>query len=1027
MGREGYSPMTPNTKKEMRIPRVLLTLSLPFMVFCASLLALDEPRTMQHFVHARWTQQEGMPDVNSLDQTADGYLWVSTPQGLLRFDGVRFERYVPPSGQKLLSNNIRLVKAMPDGGLWVAYAFGGLSLIKDGRLTNYSESEGMPSGSTYAIAKDGEGCMWAATTRGLMRLEGSHWNKVQSDWKFPENHATNLFSDNRGTLWVITEKKLMFLPRGARSFSQTSVSVKGLPMMAQAPDGTLWLNNGGVIRRLSSTKEGWRLDGPAIKATSWIVIDRNGALWTGNEDVGLLHVTNLSQLREGLVPASSAAIEHYAEKDGLTSNLCWPAIEDFNGDIWVHTLKGLDRFHPAKVNQLHTVQAAAEFNIVADQQGELLYGSEKEPIRQYNGVTSVTKGGPKFTTCAYRDPSGTVWFGGRGSLWRFAENRFVAVDLPAGVTSLNTVQAMTMDPSGRLWVSITRKGVFRLAHGVWEPSGKQPGLPELTAITELTDSGGRIWFGYTGGRVAVLDGERVQVFSTANGVTAGNITALHETHGRVWVGGDDGLDYFSDGSFHPAKAQEDDTLQSVTGIAETSNGDLWLSETSGVVHVQASDVKRVLENPHYRLPYELFNYLDGYLDSPATVRPLPSVIRGAEDRLWFETVSGIFWIDPDHIPRNRTPPPVFIEDVVADGKRYGTPTGLKIPPNVQNLEIDYTALDLSVPERVRFRYRLEGADSNWVDVQTRRQAYYTKLRPGKYTFHVIACNGDGVWNETGAKSAFVIVPAFYQTVWWKVLLGFIALGLIWLIHSLRLRQATAQMQARLGERLEERGRIARELHDTLIQSVDGLMLRLQTGLDEPDQKRSHQMIEKALDSADEVMAEGRQRVQSLRAEAITVTELSAALAAYGNELAEIHRIAFSIALIGPPKPVDTFVRDEAYRIGREALGNAFQHSGAASIEAEITYDRALLRVRVRDDGLGMDPQVIDEGKPGHYGLTGMRERAQTVGGRLVIWSRSGAGTEIDLEIPARIAYQNGFRGFNLYRRKRAMGHKEERQ
>ncbi|HEY1802948.1 MAG TPA: sensor histidine kinase, partial [Terracidiphilus sp.] len=244
---------------------------------------------------------------------------------------------------------------------------------------------------------------------------------------------------------------------------------------------------------------------------------------------------------------------------------------------------------------------------------------------------------------------------------------------------------------------------------------------------------------------------------------------------------------------------------------------------------------------------------------------------------------------------------------------------------------------------------------------------------------------------------------------------------------LRLRQATAQVQARLGERLEERGRIARELHDTLIQSVDGLMLRIQTALNEPNPKRSRQMIEKALDSADEVMLEGRQRVQALRAEAIKVNELSGALAAYGNELAEGRAIAFSVALVGSPRSVDAFVRDEAYRIGREALGNAFQHSGATKIEAEITYDRALLRLRVRDDGVGIDQQILNGGKPGHYGLTGMRERVQTLGGRLVIWSRSGAGTEIDLEIPAHMAYQNGFPGFGLDWIKRRMGDKRDRR
>ena len=337
-----------------------------------------------------------------------------------------------------------------------------------------------------------------------------------------------------------------------------------------------------------------------------------------------------------------------------------------------------------------------------------------------------------------------------------------------------------------------------------------------------------------------------------------------------------------------------------------------------------------------------------------------------------------------------------------------------MPPNVANLQINYTALDLSTPERVRFRYKLDGVDSDWLDAQTRRQAYYTKLPPGRHTFHVIACNGDGVWNETGATLSFFIAPAFYQTVWFKLALGLAVVGLAWLIHSLRLKQATAQMQVRLAERLEERGRIARELHDTLIQSVDGLMLRVQTALNEPDQTRCRLLIEKALDSADEVMLEGRERVHALRAEAVAVNELSQALGNYGEELAEDRPIAFSVALVGSSKCVDAFVRDEMYRIGREALANAFQHARATKIEVEVTYDHSMIHMRVRDDGGGIQQETLMSGRPRHWGLRGIRERADAIGANLVIWSSPGAGTEIDLKIPAEVAYQKSTRKFGLY-------------
>jgi signal transduction histidine kinase len=656
---------------------------------------------------------------------------------------------------------------------------------------------------------------------------------------------------------------------------------------------------------------------------------------------------------------------------------------------------------------------------VTSSRGALFFSGDELPVQVYDGNAITPRQGPKGATCAYRDPTGALWFGGKGFLARYSEDRFESIALPPEVTDLNTVQAIAMDSSRGLWVSITRKGVYRFKNDAWESYGGQTRLPQLVAITELADSSGGLWLGYTQSRIAMSNGVKVQVFSSADGITLGNVTALYEAGGQVWAGGENGLEYFSKGRFQQLNV-EGEGLRNISGIAGTSNGDLWINQTSGIVRIQAAEIRRTLEDPNYRAHYEFFNSLDGYCGSPRVVRPLPTVVEGANGRLWFGTFTGVFWIDPDRLHRN-PPPPVYVESVIADGKQYNALNDLRMPPNVANLQINYTAVDLSLPERVLFRYKLDGVDSNWLDAQTRRQAFYTKLPPGKHTFRVIACNGDGVWNEAGTALAFFITPAFYQTVWFRLLLGIVALVLIWLLHALRLRQATAQMQARLGERLEERGRIARELHDTLIQSVDGLMLRIQTALSESDPKRSHTMIEKALDSADEVMLEGRQRVHALRAEAVTVEELSQALACYGRELSEDNPTAFSVVLVGSPKPIDAFVRDEAYRIGREALGNAFQHAGATKVEVEVAYERATVHVRVRDNGRGIDEHTLNGGRPGHWGLRGMRERAHVIGAKLVIWSRPAAGTEIDLEISADVAYKKVFRGRGSHWLKRLIG------
>jgi signal transduction histidine kinase len=337
---------------------------------------------------------------------------------------------------------------------------------------------------------------------------------------------------------------------------------------------------------------------------------------------------------------------------------------------------------------------------------------------------------------------------------------------------------------------------------------------------------------------------------------------------------------------------------------------------------------------------------------------------------------------------------------MADGKRYSVQGSLGIPPRTRNIQIDYTALSYVVPQKVQFRYRLEGRDKDWQDPGTRRQAFYTDLRPGRYRFDVIASNNDGVWNTTGANLEFFIPPAFYQTMWFRMVLGVPAAGLIWLLYSIRLRQVTANIKARLGERLNERERIARELHDTLLQDFHAVILHFQAAsrrLDKGDPTRD--AFEQGLDYADEVLIQGRDRIHDLRSDTTMNSELSETLARYGNQLAQTWNISFSMNVTGRERKIDPIVRDEIYRIGREALLNAFKHSNSSEVETEISYDSAAIKMRILDNGSGIDPEVLQHGRAGHWGLSGMRERAQKIGATLSIWSRSTGGTELEFVLP----------------------------
>ena len=420
------------------------------------------------------------------------------------------------------------------------------------------------------------------------------------------------------------------------------------------------------------------------------------------------------------------------------------------------------------------------------------------------------------------------------------------------------------------------------------------------------------------------------------------------------------------------------------------------------------------------------------------------VAKSSDGKLWFTTFDGVSVVDPRHLPINQFPPPVRIEKISADHKTYdvssveapfraASPDGarlkpastaglynerLRLPPLVRDLQIDYTALSLVAPEKVLFRYKLEGWDRDWQDAGNRRQAFYTNLAPRNYRFRVRACNNSGVWNEAGASFDFSVAPAYYQTTWFRLSCVAVFLALLWSLYELRRRQLQRQFNVGLEARVNERTRIARELHDTLLQSFQGLLLKFQVASDLLPERpvEAKETLDSAVDQAAAAITEGRDAVQDLRSSTVTTNDLAAAISALGQELAANQTgnssALFHVEVEGTPRNLHPLLRDEIYRIAAEALRNAFRHAKARRIESEILYEERQLRLRVRDDGKGLDPGVLrGEGRPGHYGLLGMRERATLIGARLDVWSKGDSGTEIELTVPASRAYAtSGARG-----------------
>jgi len=617
------------------------------------------------------------------------------------------------------------------------------------------------------------------------------------------------------------------------------------------------------------------------------------------------------------------------------------------------------------------------------------------------------KGSLKAVTSAYRDPQGTIWIGEEDGLWRYTSNGLSPVPLPEGLDPLfHIAQTMTMDRSGGLWVSFLHTGFMYYAHEQWTKPAFPSAAVHDPGLTAYTDSEGRVWFGLGHSRVEVLSGAEKIRYGPEAGIDVGDVTAIYERSGQIWLGGKVGLEFQKQNRFLPLHLAGDTAIEGVSGIVQTASGDLWVNQASGVLRIGAQEVARAIKNPEYRARFVLYNYLDGLSDAASQIRPNPTVIQTESGRLYVATRTGVVWIDPDYTKTATPRPHVFVKSISVDGKLTRDVQDLRLPVHANAIEIDYTATSVLIPERVRFRYKLEGFDTDWQEVGSRRQAFYSALPPGRYRFRVLACNSDGLWSGKDASLGFEIPPSFLQSLSFKVICVVLAVALLALLYRIRLRLLMRQVRTRLYERLAERERIARDLHDTFFQAIQGLLLRFNTGTsmlkqDEP----ARAIFEDALKQSDQVMMGGRELLLDLRTGSGEASNLSEAFVNAEGELRKIRDTDYKVIVQGEPKDLHPVVFEEAYRLGREALVNAFQHSQASLIEAELTYERSGLRLRFRDDGVGLDPKTLREGRrDNHWGLPGMRERAKKMGAQIEIWSRNGAGTEIEVWIPASVAY-----------------------
>jgi len=978
---------------------------------CASLFALNPCQPLDHLYHSSWDARNGLNGtVTTLAQTTDGFLWVGTTDGLYRFDGISFERYGAQRGQ-LPSNFVSALLSVRDGGLWIGYARGGASFLRQGQVTNYSERDGFPVSTVRSFAQDRTGTVWAAVVGGLARLEGQRWKTIRMDWNFPQKSAWKLLVDREGTLWVAAGNQILVLPEGEKRFQDTGIRTGRVFAFIQAPDGTITFHDDDkdAVRVIRRSRDGKIEELPDLHMHARAALfDRDGELWIGGDTLSRIPFPEQAHNRK-----SKEISEQFTHAQGLTDDVVETLLEDREGNIWVGTDGGLDRF---RYRNLRWYSLPGDsFTLVPGNHGDIWVGSSGDktvPVLRVQDSKRALKG-PTNVMTAYRDPDATIWISARNSLWHWEHDKFTRIPPPEQVEKLSLsttprepiiASSITKDRSGSVWVSFGGSGEFAWKDGVWRFVEVLSQHPDWAANYAFTDAADHVWLAY-GNVVAEIDHGRIRTFSDADGLTTGPFNVIVEGNRHVWVGGESGLSYLRGDRFKALTRADGHVFGSITGIVASPDDGLWLSADVGIVHISQTEIENALQHSGHGVTFEVFDLIS---DLPEQLQRggtySSGAIRGDDDLLWFATRAGVARIDPSHILKNPLPPPVVIRAVVADDRTYSSFMDLALPALTRNLRIDYTALSLSIPERVRFRYKMEGWDDEWQDSGSRRQAFYTNLGPGKYVFRVIACNNDGVWNELGAKLNFSVAPAWYQTGWLRVLCAVASLFVVWVLHRVRLRQIANAASARFDERLAERTRIARELHDAFLQTVQGSKLVADHALKRSsDPVQMHRALEQLSEWLARAIQEGRAALNSLRTSTTQRNDLADALQRATDNGFVPGSMTVKFSVLGDAREMHPVVRDEVYRIGYEAIRNACLHSSATQLAIELRYSRELT-LRVSDNGMGIDPAITDKGKDGHFGLQGMRERADRVGGKLTLVT-STSGTEIKLVVPGGIIFR----------------------
>lgn len=969
-----------------------LTGAAPVRPDAATLMPLEGYK-MHH-----WSLEEGSPGrINAITQTRDGFLWVGGVDGLFRFDGLTFERIGPAPTDPGRIVVARLLAAR-DGTLWIGLARRKGMLVWRGSKLGPARMPN-PSREVNDIAEGPDGAIWVSRggrgTRSLARFHKGRWTEFDTASGLPEKPVWHPLFARDGTLWLTAEDMVYRKEPGRDRFVPTGIATLPRATLAEAPDGTIWLTEKEQTRAIA--RNGALIEGgPAFPTPFGIrsLFDRHGDLWIATWSDGVFRIT---------APASpKRADAHLTSANGLLADPVRAVFEDREGNVWIGGEMGLNMVRRVPVNPARGVPAdpATNHMLASDAAGTVYIANDRTLFTvAANADPRAAWASPLLieAICPARGGAG-VWIVLRGRALRWQGGGVTASHpLPDDFAANSCGE----DAAGRMWLPALQKGLFVLEGGAargWPGVEGKAHIPGNVAI--LADGRAAVHF-----RGAAPPSDAAFIALTDSSVRSDGVEGLLAGRTTLYTSGAGGLAAPLLPGNPALPSSRYPWASSVNGMVQTPAGETWTIGDLGVVRLKTADLARAFAKPGAPVPYRLFDFRDG-LTSFAQKSAGTQIVAGGDGRIWFATRDMVQMIDPARLTPDTRPPDRMIRAVAFGQDRLPAAPGLTLPAGVTALAIEYTATNLAVPGRVMFRYRLSGGDSTveWTSAGARRSASFTGLGPGDYRFELLAANADGVWSPQPAAFTFTIAHAFWQTWWFRALVVLGVLGGLYLAYTLRVRQLASRMRMRMLVRTAERERIARELHDTMIQGVQGLILRFQAVADRlGDDPEVQAIVQPALDRAEEVLIEGRERVTELRSRRRRdFPEELARLAA--NPIFPQDRIA-PLALARTPRAIAPGIIDDLLAVLGEALGNAATHSQASRIEIVLRFGRFSFVAQVRDNGIGMAEHVIARGAPpGHFGLVGMKERIESLGGRFAVESASGFGTVIELRIPARIAY-----------------------